>query len=588
MSEPRTFLNGRVILHAGDCREILLGMADNSVDSVVTDPPYCLTSIQKRFGKNGSAACKHGKDGSFARLSGGFMNSKWDDDVAFHTELWVEVLRVLKPGGYIMAFSGCRTYHRMACAIEDAGFITHPMFYWAFGSGFPKAHSVSKQIDKEQRREYVQAAIKLGLNIPGNSLHDWTKAEHSPSDKWWEKFKAFLSHEQWMQIERGVVGHIERGPGWFTAQNGHDITAPATDAAREWDGWFYGTQSLKPSVEPVYFGQKPFEKGLNGAQNVQKWGTGAINVGACKIPSGDKSKFPAGVVSDTESVFGNGVGLYSNSPRPADCDPTARWPANLIHDNSEEVLACFPETIQSGNVKPHANNGHGEVNFTHVENSTSTHNADSGSAARFFASFPEEGEREYVRNNVECNEGYKRPEHSMFTDKPKDRSGPDNGGSPARYFASFPQDVKRIWYGSKADADDRLGSKHPTVKPLALIQYLVRLVTPKNGTCLDLFAGTGTLGESAFREGFRSILIEREAEYIADIERRMSLVMEGQDTRAYASMKARNRPRDDGPLFGGSGDVGIDRRSLNAIDGSLDKDRHVRKHVAGGYDEVAK
>jgi site-specific DNA-methyltransferase (adenine-specific) len=128
----------------------------------------------------------------------------------------------------------------------------------------------------------------------------------------------------------------------------------------------------------------------------------------------------------------------------------------------------------------------------------------------------------------------------------------------AARFASFPQDVQRIFYTAKAGADDRLGSKHPTVKPLDLIQYLVRLVTPPGGVCLDLFAGTGTTGEAAFREGFRAILIEREAEYLADIERRMGLVTEGPVTRANAGMKARGRPRDDGPL--------LQRRSPNDID----------------------
>ncbi len=264
------------------------------------------------------------------------------------------------------------------------------------------------------------------------------------------------------------------------AINGYHESAseePATDAAREWDGWFYGTQSLKPSIEPVYFGQKPFERGLNGAQNVQKWGTGAINVGGCKIPSRGKARFPEGIVSETELVFGNGDGRYSGRPRTADCDPSSRWPANLILDGSDEVLACFPETTSGGGDKS----------------------------------------RHGTTKDANC--------YGIYNSPPPDVREIDSG-SAARFFASFPQDdVQRIFYTSKAGADDRLGSKHPTVKPLDLIQYLVRLITPKNGICLDLFAGTGTTADACFREGFKSILIEREAEYIADIERRMSLVM---------------------------------------------------------------
>ena len=194
-----------------------------------------------------------------------------------------------------------------------------------------------------------------------------------------------------------------------------------------------------------------------------------------------------------------------------------RWPANLIHDGSDEVLACFPET---GASPPVGSMGGGSN------------------------------------------------KHSVYGDFAGERhqNGHGDSGSAARFF-----------YTAKADADDRLGSRHPTVKPLDLIQYLVRLVTPKGGVCLDLFAGTGTTGEACFREGFRTILIERESEYIADIERRMSLVMEGPVTRAHSGMKARGRPRDDGPLFGGSEEAPRQSRPIECIrngsDGPFGKDR---------------
>jgi hypothetical protein len=448
----REFLDGRVILYAGDCRAILPELVENSIDSVVVDPPYHLQSVVKRFGGKDAAPAQYGTDGAFSRASTGFMGRTWDGgDIAFQTELWAEVLRVLKPGGYIFAFSGCCTYHKMACAIEDAGFITHPFFAFAFGSGFPKAHSVSKQLDRAAgaEREVIGKSTRHGGGIPGNGCC--------------------------YEVNPAVP----------------DITAPATDSAREWDGWFYGTQSLKPALEPIYLGQKPFERGLNGAQNVQKWGTGALNIAACKIPAGYQIETSRNNIPGAMQPGGKeGKGIYTKF------STTARWPANLAHDNSDEVLSCFPDSASTG------------------------------------------------------GDGYK---NSMFCGgKPTGGHGLGDSGSAARFFASFPQDdVKRIWYGSKANANDRAGSKHPTVKPIALLQYLVRLITPPGGTCIDFFAGTGTTAEACFREGFRAILIEREEEYIKDIERRMELIMQGPATRTHESAKARGRPRDDGPLFGG-------------------------------------
>ena len=531
-SEPRTFLAGRVTLHAGDCREVLRDMADNSVDSVCTDPPYHLTSIVKRFSKMGDKKLTMGGVNPFQRTARGFMQKEWDGgDIAFQTELWAEVLRVLKPGGYIMAFSGCRTYHHMACAIEDAGFITHPFFAWATGQGFPKAHNVSKQIDK---------AAGARRKVVGKEIYR----------------KSSTAHEN-HSINMGAMNDGRCSREW-------DITAPATDAAREWDGWFYGTQSLKPSIEPVYFGQKPFERGLNGAQNVMKWGVGAINVGACKVGNDIETCNTLGV-----DKFAN---MYSGGkmvPKTGNTEHVGRWPANLIHDGSDEVLACFPETVPfSKQVIDHPP-GNNSLSKGCDSPYVSQRNADNGgSSARFFASFPQDdysgpSAKHYVgadlKNRSKTNEniGDSGSSARFFASFPQEeRAGPGgratprkigtstpihgvrstvdypDDGSAARYFASFPQEEKRIFYTSNADSDDRLGSKHPTVKPLDLIHYLVRLITPKNGICLDLFAGTGTTGEACFREGFRAILIEREPEYIADIERRMSLVMEGPVTRA--------------------------------------------------------
>jgi site-specific DNA-methyltransferase (adenine-specific) len=251
---------------------------------------------------------------------------------------------------------------------------------------------------------------------------------------------------------------------------------PATDAAKQWEGW--GT-ALKPACELIVLARKPLSEGTVAA-NVLRWGTGAINIAACRVegqakPFGNGTARTAGIMGESE-------------PRGAwESTASGRWPANVITDGSEEVIAAFPETTT------------GDLN----------------------------------RANITA-------ENQIYGARPKELHGLHSGdsGCAARYF-----------YTAKADSDDRLGSKHPTVKPLDLIQYLVRLITPPKGICLDPFAGTGTTGEAAWREGMSAVLIEREAEYCADIRRRMMLVLAGPDERTRESIKAKNLPRDDGPLF---------------------------------------
>ena len=458
------FLDGRVTLFAGDCRDVLATLPADSVDSACCDPPYHLTSIVKRFGSGNSAPAQFGSDGRFARASAGFMGKQWDGgDVAFRPDVWREVYRVLKPGAYIVAFSSSRTYHRMACAIEDAGFITHPLIAWITGQGFPKAHSVSKHIDRMAGAEQEV----VGRYQPPNG-------------------KAWNLENDNARSEVGAIGHSDRAKSLA-------ITAPVTDNAKQWDGWYYGTQSLKPAIEPIYVGQKPFEEGLNGTQNVLKWGTGAINVGACRVAAtdggwtwGTRHKFQG--ASDNPAFVVENKELFD---RDIKSNANGRWPANVIHDGSEEVVAAFPDV----------NCGYSDGTKNGAEQSVFGQ-FDAGKFAETYG----------------------------------------DSGSAARFF-----------YTSKADGDDRLGSRHPTVKPLDLICYLVRLFTPRGGLCLDCFAGTGTLGEAAWREGMRAVLIECEAEYQNDIRRRMKLASTaGPGERKWESAKARTagKPRDDGPLFG--------------------------------------
>jgi site-specific DNA-methyltransferase (adenine-specific) len=358
---------GRVRFTPGDMLEVLRGVPDNTFESCVCDPPYHLTSIVKRFGADNAAPAKAGKTGVYQRASAGFMGKTWDGgDVAFRVETWAEVLRVLKPGAYIVAFSATRTYHRMACAIEDAGFITHPMFGWIFGSGFPKA----------------------------------TRVEDD-----------------------------------------------------RWSGWRYGAQGTKPALEPVYFGQKPFSE-KTGTANVLRWGCGAINVEACKTPGDEVSvarKRHGG------GVEGNGTS-YELPDSHGEITP-GRWPANLIHDGSDEVVASFPDTGPSS---------------------------------------------DQPRNNGAFKSVAKGFEYPHVTGGHSDK-----GGSTARFF-----------YAAKSSQAERAESKHPTVKPLALIRYLVRLVTQPGGLVLDPFAGSGTTGEASALEGMRAFLIDLDEETMGDLARR--------------------------------------------------------------------
>jgi len=445
--------NGRVTLHCGDCIDVMASLPDNSIDSVVCDPPYHLTSIVKRFGKEGSAPAK---EGVFGRGSKGFMGKSWDGgDIAFRVETWAEVFRVLKPGGHLLAFSGTRTYHRMACAIEDAGFEIRDQIAWMYGSGFPKSHDVGKAIDK---RLGAEREVIGQWNIPGRGKRS-------------EEQKYGLSNDT------------------------GNITAPGSDLAAQWSGW--GT-ALKPALEPICLARKPLIGTV--AENVLEHGTGAINIDGCRV-EGTKPQV-------TQGINSNATSFNVAKERRISGDPNeGRWPANVIHSGEPEVVEAFPETADSPKGLFTQGGDHFSIGSDKKTRGTQFQgHGDSGSAARFFKE---------CKEDVKCNLS------------------------------------KRFFYTAKAGADDRLGSKHPTVKPLDLMQYLCRLVTPKGGTVLDPFAGTGTTGEAAFREGFNAVLIERETEYQADIRRRMSLVLGGPEERRNASIKAKGLVEDAGPLFGG-------------------------------------
>lgn len=396
----------RSVYH-GDCREVLKGLPDNSVDACVTDPPYEL----------------------------GFMGKGWDSTgIAYDPKVWAEVLRVLKPGGFLLSFGGTRTYHRMACAIEDAGFEIRDQIQWLYGQGFPKSMNVSKAIDKAAEREVIGTAGS-GPDMRGGNFKNSPEGERVPTN----------------------------------------ITAPSTDDAKKWDGW--GT-ALKPANEPIVMARKPLSENTV-ADNVLRWGTGALNIEASRVACDDKTPFPVGAVSK-ESVGKN----YGGKPRPDDHHKDGRWPANVVHDGSEEVLESFPDApgqLADASLNPDrrkSQNVYGAMRVGRV------------------------GEPSAESEN-EGGVGFKmRPGMRRL-----------DAGSAARFF-----------YCAKASKSDRgEGNTHSTVKPQTLMRYLIRMVTQPGGVVLDPFLGSGTTAVAAKELGMGFVGIEREAEHIEIIKRRLGV-----------------------------------------------------------------
>lgn len=422
-----------VELHNGDCLAVLMGMPENSIDAIVTDPPYGLS----------------------------FMGKRWDYDVP-SVEVWAECLRVLKPGGHLLAFAGTRTQHRMAVRIEDAGFEIRDMIAWVYGSGFPKSLDVSKAIDKAAGAEREVVGDKL--DRPGYHLH---------------------GHDGGEAFGHGIATSTPE-----TRLKAALITAPATEAARQWAGW--GT-ALKPALEPITVARKPLAGTV--AENVLRHGTGGLNIDGCRVP-GEKPDTTRGAGGQ------NGrFGPIAAQGRIQD-DGNGRWPANLIHDGSDEVLAAFPQTT-SGKMKPTHTSAARAVYGQNAEGGYVTMETygDAGSAARFFY----------------CAKASKRDRDEGLDAMPTvtaDPYGQHRGRRMEDNDARF--DGKPAAQGK---------NHHPTVKPTDLMRYLCRLVTPPGGVVLDPFTGSGSTGKAAILEGFRFIGIEREAEYVEIARARIEAVM---------------------------------------------------------------
>jgi DNA modification methylase len=399
------------IIH-GECLGVMRGMADNSVDAIVTDPPYGLVGASRGGSSQpGDLATPYGRSGP-SKKRGGFMGKEWDASIP-GAEYWSEALRIAKPGAYILAFGGTRTFHRLAVAIEDAGWEIRDTLMWVYGSGFPKSRNVCLDMDK--------------MDGHGNRGHRIAVANRHHPD-----------------------GTLE--------PNGEHLPAyePKTDAAKQWAGW--GT-ALKPAWEPIIMARKPMVGTV--AENVLAHGTGALNIDGCRVgvEGGTSRSMQASYPKNPDGTEDRS-GSWARTGHEILALDAGRWPANLIHDGSEEVVACFPESRSSAtlrNRQPRADKTQYRVggDYETVEY------GDTGSAARFF-------------------------------------------------------------YCAKASKSDRGESNgHPTVKPTELMRYLVRLVTQPGGTVLDPFTGSGSTGKAAVLEGFEFIGIEREAEYVAIAEARI-------------------------------------------------------------------
>lgn len=550
----------------GDClRALRLMNRFDSIqfDSVVTDPPYHLQSIVKRFSRstaddvyrNAELRKTFNQGGSpYARQAKGFMGKQWDGgDIAFDPETWRLVYRVMRPGAHLVAFGGTRGFHRMFCAIEDAGFEIRDCLSWNYGSGFPKSHSCAKAIQDLSLQAFREDVLRW-MNSGGGSpdrcsdhcrlcdaqLRSAPEVDRvcAPSLRGAPthsrpcvtctsglvgnepKYTAFASSvfsrlskldsrgrkdadaEQLLRVvasclclpcfEKSVLA------AYPDANSLDDIFANKTDALsvlsavamsemalrtlRIWSESYehyietysrfegWGT-ALKPAWEPICLARKPLIGTV--AANVQEYGTGALNIDGCRIGVGE------GGSRNGEATAGKryteiGSTNFAATPGPRGGDAKGRWPANLCHDGSAEVVGAFP--ITDGQQR---------------------------------AVGPEHG----VKDSVHVYGDY----------------GPRDTFEPRGDFGSAP----RFFYAPKAGPDDRHGSKHPTVKPVSLMRWLVRLITPPGGTVLDPFAGSGTTGIACIREGFDAMLIEREAEYIADINRRIA-ALDGSDTPLFS------------------------------------------------------
>jgi site-specific DNA-methyltransferase (adenine-specific) len=432
-------------LHNEDCIEQMQTMIDEGVqvDSIVTDPPYEL----------------------------GFMGKSWDSTgIAFQKETWQLAFQLLKPGGHLLAFGGSRTYHRMAVAIEDAGFEIRDQIMWLYGSGFPKSLNIGKAVDK-----------KLGNKR--TSLGKYKTPDGG---------QELSTYNNWKDDE----GQERRTP-------------EVTKGNSKWEGW--GT-ALKPAHEPIVLARKPIEGTV--AENVLKHGTGGINIDECRVETNEELGR-----EQKDGPLPSKYGFNDNSMgnKFQEGSPLGRFPANVLHDGSDEVLEGFPTTSKSaggGGMRGKGGQIYGE--YKGKEYAKVIGFGDEGSAARFFycAKVSRKERNRGLDNSADAHKSiggnYSQSPVCKTCDKTLNGTNDHSSCSGKVYYRKMKSKISK--------------NNHPTVKPIELMRYLCKLVTPKGGTILDPFMGSGSTGMAAKDEGFDFIGIEKEKEYYEIAEQRIKIV----------------------------------------------------------------
>lgn len=433
------------ILYKGNMLNMLEVISPNSIDSIITDPPYELN----------------------------FMNRSWDcSGIAFNKEAWEKCYKVLKPGGFLLAFGGSRTFHRIACAIEDAGFMIKDTIMYLYGSGFPKGLNIGLAVD---RRNGVESEI--------------VKYEDTPN------FKDVANKQK----ELGNGSHLTFGQ----IENADRLQYARKQAKNEWNGW--NTQ-LKPAYEPVIVAQKPVE--ISIIDNIMKWGVGAYNIDECRIElekSYELKTTKRQSLKDDGVFNNNNCGLKPENSFMASANPNGRYPSNVIHDGSEEVVKNMP--LSSSKSSDYNFEMADQDNPTHLYTNIKSgkHFEDEGSAARYFycakasAKDRDEGLDDFEAKKVHTEEG---------------------GGTRKEDGKSIIENPNLV-----------RKNIHPTVKPTELMQYLVRLVSPKGATILDCFNGSGSTGKAVMFENkernadYKYIGIELTEEYLPIAKARIEYVI---------------------------------------------------------------
>lgn len=502
--------DGEAVLYSGDCRAVMAALPADSVDTIITDPPYDLLQASRK----GSPRRNVGKEGNpyagGAARAGGFMGKAWDaTGVAFEADTWREALRVAKPGALLLAFGGTRTYHRMVCAIEGAGWEVRDCLMWLYGQGFPKSLDIAKALDKAAgaEREVV------GRGKAGAAFHYGDPGE-------------------------GGFGTLTGKEG-SVASSEWDVTAPATDVAKTWDGW--GT-ALKPAWEPIVLAMKPLDGTY--AENALKHGVAGLHIDGGRVSTaGEEVAAPQSDPAKREGVVGSDLGISgadrekfqaAQRESAARTNALGRWPSNLLLGHHFECRLKGVKRVR------------GSANHHRSETSIGGHGTYQGGEARTGHDYVGADGKEAVEA-WDCHPGCPAGMLDAQSGETTSRAGNPRAGKSGEGWGMTATGTEhddrggasRFFYTSKATGRDKgnvtlpalpmfgveeeeFRNTHPTVKPTDLMEYLCRLTaTPTGGVILDPFAGSGTTLVAAGRAGRRSIGIEISEEYCDIVRRRL-------------------------------------------------------------------